>query len=122
MSLDVYLYEAETTTCEKCGHETPSRGRHCLFTANITHNLNKMAVAAGIYYPLWRPDEIGATKAEQLIVPLREGLARLKAEPERFKAYDSPNGWGLYVNFVPFVEKYLAACEANPTATVEVSR
>lgn len=29
------------------------------YHANITHNLGKMAEAAGIYHALWRPDEIG---------------------------------------------------------------
>ena len=54
-------------------------------------------------------------------MPLRAGLALLKSDPERFKKFDSPNGWGLYVHFVPFVEKYLEACEQNPDSAVEVS-
>lgn len=30
--------------------------RTCIFSANITHNLNAMAEAAGIYKHLWRPE------------------------------------------------------------------
>jgi hypothetical protein len=93
-----------------------------VFTRNITHNLNTMADAAGIYKHLWRPDEIGITKAEQLIEPLRAGLALLKSDPDRFRKFDSPNGWGIYDHFIPFVEEYLAACEANPDADVEADR
>lgn len=93
-----------------------------LYSANITHNLNTMAGAAGIYEALWRPEEIGITKAEQLIEPLTRGLAMLKADPVKFSAFNSPNGWGLYEHFVPFVKRYLQACREHPTATVRVSR
>ena len=93
-----------------------------VYSANITHNLGKMASAAGIYQHLWRPDELGIKQAGELIMPLRAGLELLKSDPVRFKKFDSPNGWGMYVHFVPFVEKYLDACEQNPDAIVEVSR
>lgn len=93
-----------------------------VYEANITHNLRLMAVAAGLYHVLWRPEESGYTAANQLIEPLRQGLAVLKAEPERFKAFEAPNGWGTYDQFVPWVERYLAACERYPTAQVSVWR
>ena len=107
MSLDVYLTRTQPTT---------------VFSQNVTHNLNKMAEEAGIYKHLWRPDEIGITKAGQLIEPLKAGLAMMKADPERFKKHNSPNGWGLYKNFVPWIENYIAACAEYPDADVEVSR
>ena len=107
MSLAVYLTKMMPT---------------CVYDSNITHNLNRMAEAAGIYKHLWRPDEIGITKAEQLIAPLSEGLDKLQANPDFYRTFDSPNGWGKYEHFVPFVQKYLAACRENPGAKVEVSR
>lgn len=93
-----------------------------LYSANITHNLGKMADAAGIYKHLWRPDEIGATRAEELIEPLTEGLRRLREDPDHYRTFNAANGWGLYENFVPFVNNYLDACKANPHAIVRVSR
>src|SRR6266496_3980933 len=45
-----------------------------LYWRNITHNLNTMADAAGIYKHLWRPEELGITKAGELIAPLAAGL------------------------------------------------
>lgn len=93
-----------------------------LYSANITHNLGKMAQAAGIYEYLWSPDAVGAWKAEDLIEPLAEGLAKLKADPEHFKQFNSPNGWGMYEHFVPFVEKYLAACRKFPDASISISK
>lgn len=93
-----------------------------VFEANITHNLGTMASHAGIYHVLWMPEESGIIHARQLIEPLRAGLARLKADPERFKTFDAENRWGTYEQFIPWVEKYLAACEANPDATVSANR
>lgn len=93
-----------------------------IYTRNITHNLNKMADEAGIYKHLWRPDEIGITKAGELIEPLKTGLALLKSNPERFKVFNPSNGWGSYSGLVSFVTEYLEACEQHPDATIEVSR
>ena len=53
---------------------------------------------------------------------IEKGLADLKARPEHFKTFNSPNGWGMYEHFVPFVEKYLEACKEYPDAIVGVSR
>lgn len=107
MSLDVSLSEVRLTE---------------IYSANITHNLNEMADAAGIYKHLWRPDEIGITKAQDLIEPLRVGLALLKSDEARFRQFDAPNGWGRYEHLIGFVSDYLAACEENPNSTVDVSR
>jgi len=107
MSLDVSLLERKLTE---------------VYEANITHNLGNMAKEAGIYYHLWRPEEIGITKARGLIEPLAIGLALLKSDPERFEKFNSPNGWGMYKNFVPFVEKYLRACEEHPGSKIHISR
>lgn len=93
-----------------------------VYDSNITHNLVPMAVAAGIYRHLWRPKELGITKAESLIEPLTEGLARLRADPDKFRAYNAANGWGLYPHLVSFVGGYLAACRENPDADVGVCR
>jgi hypothetical protein len=35
---------------------------------------------------------------------------------------DSPNGWGSYEFAMPWIEKFLAACEAHPKALIGVSR
>lgn len=121
MSLDVYLKSKTLYPCGECG--TVNRSEE-LYWANITHNLGGMAEEAGIYKHLWRPEELvpPATEARQLIEPLRAGLALMKADPERFKKHNASNGWGLYEHFVPFVERYLEACEAHPDALIRVSR
>ncbi len=93
-----------------------------VFSANITHNLGEMAKAAGIYEALWRPEEIGVTKAKDLIPRIRRGLKKLKSDPEKFKTMNPKNGWGSYDVFVPWIEKYLKACEENPDAEISADR
>lgn len=93
-----------------------------VYSANITHNLGKMAGAAGIYEALWRPEEIGVTNAYQLVDLLRNGLAKLRENPEHFKMFNPENGWGNYDNLVTFVAGYLEACEKYPHAEVSASR
>lgn len=143
MSLDVYLViDVDTGGAEQ--------HRVYLFSANITHNLARMANEAGLYLACWRPaclldaaiaaQLIAAEESKQwadarglearlpqphardLTAPLRAGLALLKSDPDRFRAFNAENGWGTYGDFVPWVEKYLAACESHPAALVEVSR
>jgi len=102
---------------EECEFES-----NCVFDANITHNLGEMAFKAGIYKACWRPEEIGATKASDIIEILTKGLEDMKARPEYFKNFDSDNGWGTYKDFLPWVESYLKACREYPEAIIIVSR
>jgi hypothetical protein len=103
MSLDITLTANAPTT---------------VFSANITHNLTAMAAAAGIYQHIWHPEELGITKAQQLIKPLKTALKLLKSDPEGFKRYDSENAWGQYDDLVSFVQDYLTACKAKPRASI----
>lgn len=94
----------------------------CVFQANITHNLSKMATEAGIYYACWRPEEIDAKVAKDIIPLLEKGFEDMKSKPDYYKQFDSSNGWGIYVDFLPWVEEYLKACKAYPEAEISVSR
>lgn len=109
MSLDVYL-------------TVPPTEPETVFSDNVTHNLTAMADAAGIYKALWRPEEIGATKARDVTPWLVAGLARLESRPEKFRALNPENGWGSYEGLVAFVRKYLNACLAYPDADIRVCR
>lgn len=140
MSLDVYLSRKRWVSYDEGKtYEVDNEG---IYSANITHNLGEMADKAGIYEALWRPHRLrtdyavdeGDHDAEyefedsvtivasEIIPILEKGLADLKSRPDYFKEFDSPNGWGLYIHFVPFVEKYLEACKEYPESIVEASR
>lgn len=120
MSLDVYLHDCERTVqCPDCGKEfVLQSGGDMVYEANITHNLVGMATAAGLYEACWHPDRIHAQKAGELIPHLQSGLDRLRADPKIYQCYNSPNGWGHYDDLVHFVERYLAACQRYPHATI----
>lgn len=93
-----------------------------VYSANITHNLNGMALEAGIYYQLWRPEDVGIKIAGDLIEPLRAGLAELESNPDKYKVLNPKNRWGSYDGLVIFVRDYLKACETYPDAIIDVSR
>lgn len=120
MSLDVCLTRKKWVSYDEC--KTHIEENEQVYWANITHNLGKMAGEAGIYEALWRPEEIGKTKASEIVELLEKGLADLKERPKHFEKFNSPNGWGMYEHFVPFVEKYLEACKEYPDTIIEVSR
>jgi hypothetical protein len=106
MSLNVYL----------------KKGRDAVYSANITHNLGKMAAGCGVYYACWRPDEINAKKAAHILPMLQEGIKLLKEHRKFYESFNSPNGWGTYKNFLPWLEKYAEACAEYPDARIVVSR
>lgn len=111
MSLDVSLHA-----------KTQAGDVECVFDANITHNLAEMADKAGIYHACWRPDEIQAKKAGDIVDILEKGYQDLKARPEYFEQFNAQNGWGKYKNFLPWVKEYLDACMEYPDAEIYVSR
>lgn len=111
MSLDITL---KTNVCKCCG-----RGDE-VYHANITHNLNEMAVALGIYEVLWHPDECKVKTAEQLIPVLQKAIKYMEGDPTQYQQFDAKNGWGTFEHFLPFVKKYLKACKQYPDAVVEV--
>lgn len=105
MSLDIYL--------------TDATGR-VVYSANYTHNVTKMADAAGLYAPLWRPPT--GTRALDLIAPLTFGVTSMALNQKYFETFDSPNGWGKWESFLPWCARLLQACRDYPSAYVEVSR
>lgn len=131
MSLDVYLKDPSST------YRTEP-----LYRGNITHNLAKMAEKAGVYNALWRPyrlvdgydtlngdydsemkfEESVNICANDLIDIIEKGLIDLKNRPDYYKQFNSPNGWGIYENFVSFIEKYLLALKEFPESIVSVWR
>lgn len=140
MSLDIYLEREVYLSYDK--GVTYEKKQEELFWVNITHNLNKMADKAGIYEALWRPyylhpdcpkefkgydeeysfEESHPMFAKDIIPVLEKGYEDMKSRPDYFKQFDSENGWGSYINFIPQIEKYLIACRLYPEAKITCSR
>ena len=82
----------------------------------------EMAKEAGVYDHLWDPKEIGITKAKDLIDPLTKAVEDMKSRPDHYSKFNSPNGWGSYDDFFPWIEKYLNACINNPDSTISICK
>ena len=121
MSLDIYLYDNKTLTCE-CGkvHEIDTENN--VFDANITHNLHSMANEAGIGDHLWNPYEIDVQKASDLIEPLNKAIMDMEHRPLHYKKFDAYNGWGTYDDFLPWLKNLFEACKLYPNAIIIISK
>lgn len=100
-----------------------------VYEANITHNLNKMAMEVRLsngmtlYDVLWRPDEqVGLKFARDISELLDEGWNILLSDPEKFKQFNPENGWGSYDGLANFVYNYRNACWHTPDAELRISR
>jgi hypothetical protein len=104
MSLDIWLTDTvETTVVDK----------------NITHNLGRMWVEAGIHDVLYNSEG----KTAQSVLPiLHKGLRLMIAEPERFKKFDPPNGWGTYKHALPWLSDLINEFEEYPNGIIGVSK
>jgi len=140
MSLDVTLSRPYHITYD--GGKTLELQSEQLYNDNITHNLGEMADKAGIYEALWRPhrlkegynipdnhydeeyefEKANPVKANEIIAIIEKGLKDMKARPKHYEKFNSSNGWGMYHNFVPWIEEYLKALKAFPESFVECDR
>lgn len=110
MSLDLSLYSDAAGTVK-------------VASFNITHNLNKMAMEAAIYEPLWRPEEVWAdARAADLEPLLREAIPEIIRNRDEYAEFDAPNGWGTIDDFIRFIREVHSACVAYPTSYVRACR
>ena len=115
MSLDVYLIE---------------KWEGVVFSKNITHNLNTMAdnVPVGndatLYEIMWDLEDkfSNRTKAKQIAIPLTKALIYINTHEKELSEYNPENWWGSYYNLKEFVEQYLIACYAYPSAIIKICR
>jgi hypothetical protein len=114
MSLDFDL------SCPYCKHE--------YFRINITHNLTEMADEAGLYAPLWHPNDGEKSEypiyltAKTMIEIVEKGYHDLRNRPVFFQQFNPPNGWGSYDHFVENVQKILEALQQYPESIPYASR
>jgi hypothetical protein len=112
MSYDIYL---KYPACDACG----SPG----FDADYGYNWNYTTNCA----PMWRlagADLAGfdGKQAAECAAVLREAIASMRREPDRYKALDPPNGWGSFDELLPHLEELLKRLEKHPNAYVRVWR
>jgi hypothetical protein len=99
-----------------------------VYTANITHNLGKMAKEVKLdggltlYDVLWRPDEHGMVFAKDISEHLEIGWNILLSDPGKYMEFEPENHWGSYEGLCNFVYSYRNACWDNPEAELSISR
>jgi len=140
MSLDVTLYRNYHVSYDE--GKTLEPQREFLYSSNITHNLGKMADAAGLYEALWRPyqlkegydipednykaeweyEDANPVRAYEISPIIEKGLEDMKKRPKHYEKFNSSNGWGMYHDFVPWIEQYLEALKKYPESFVECDR
>ncbi len=107
MSYDIWL-EVDTGGPEPC---RIADGWNC------TSNISGMWRAAGADLA----DFDGQT-AHDCIESLTNAIAELRRDPDKYRAMDSPNGWGKYEHLVPTLDRLLDDFRRHPKATVRVWR
>lgn len=53
---------------------------------------------------------------------LFEAIKEMRANPEKYRAMDAPNGWGTYDTLLPALDRLLIELSKHPKAIVRVSR
>lgn len=106
MSLDIYLMI----------------GDDCVWSRNITHNVNVIAQEAGVYDFIWRADEIGIKHAKDNIRNLRSALSCFYVNYDSLAMLNPSNGWGSLDGLIDFTKAYLDACVEFPNAKIITDR
>lgn len=63
-------------------------------------------------------DNIGGKCVTEILPCLEAGLAELKRDPEKYRAMNSPDGWGTFEDLVEVTESAIAAAKQFPNATI----
>lgn len=123
MSLDVTIFKAGP-------HKENNE-----WSANVTHNLTKMAQHIPVYYTIdheeyentlyylvWRPEEYNCDNTDIVAQALQSGIAYMVLHREELLQYNPSNGWGSYDSFLLWLIEYWKECLDNPGCKIEVYR
>jgi len=115
MSYDISI---ESPPCEKCGHTDSFEWD------GLTYNLSPMMIEAigpgGIR-------GLDGKKTNDVAPVLERALVDMRARPDHYRTFNSPNGWGTFdsdgeeVSIPVLIEKFLEACKRMPDGIVRVS-
>ena len=137
MGLSVYLYKDFKLNGDDIEFDDSDMIHHF----NITHNLNKMAIASGLYDVMWRPytlidgfdlnfsqreefefEDSHLIRANFISKKLEQGLDELLSNKEEYVIFNPSNGWGNYDNLVNVARTYLHYCKEYPDSYIRIFR
>lgn len=90
-----------------------------VWSANITHNVARMARAAGLYDVMWDSNDKKSRDIKPLLIL---GIKELKDNPEKYKAMNPSNGWGSYEHLLFCAENFLSQIKKYPASEISSSR
>ena len=97
MSYDIELYRKGIKSNKRVYYN---------YDGNITYNVYKMLEVAFGENHLKKWNDLSCDK---FIKDLEEGYIDIKENPEKYRKYDSPNGWGTYETTLYSIEKLYEA-------------
>lgn len=102
-------------------------GPYPVFDINITHNLNRMARALGVYNLLWHPEKHkaytdGKLYASDCIEDINKAIKELSSNLTYYQEnYGPENGWGSAQGLLDDLREIRQAMENYPNSYIEVS-
>ena len=112
--MSLYL-NLKTEKCPHCGRQDSPD-----FDWNYTYNVSRMWYE--VFPKANKMVDIDGLTCEASLPVLQHFRDTLKADPERFKALNPPNGWGCYESFVEAIEKLIGAAKKYPNCVWEAWR
>jgi len=95
--------------CPHCGTE--------VYSVNYTWNISPMWVEAQVFNEL----KAGGKRGSEIGAALVTGLARMRADPERYRALNPANGWGSYEGALQTLGEIVQAVQAWPECVTRIS-
>ena len=86
---------------------------------NITHNVSRMWVKAGIYEDIYNSE---GKKASEIVKNLKRGYAEMKHDKQGYSKLNPENGWGSYERALEFLKGLIEDCEEHPDAIIDISK
>jgi hypothetical protein len=93
----------------------PCCGTECANAGNLTFNLSKMMTAANVH-----PDILKGKTGKEIIPILRKAWSELIKDPDKFKRYNPPNGWGSYEGLLTWLKETVETAEEHLDAKFAV--
>lgn len=107
MSYDISFYSHQCN----CG-----QGHDRVFDRNYTYNIAKIAKEAG-----FSVNDFDGKNGAEIVAILDPAIERMNKNPDHFRQFNPPNGWGDFDSFVGLLEILLAHCHEYPSGYCRIS-
>lgn len=89
------------------------------YDGNITSNASRIFNEAFNTNGYWT-DLLNGNSSSDVVPIVKQALINLCEKPSHYKQFDSPNGWGIWRDFLPFLAELHEGMINNPNDIIEV--